>query len=176
MTDASAPVRVLLMGMMGTGKSSVGRELSRRTGWRYVDNDELVEIAAGIPTRDVLRQRGEPGLREAESGALRIGLRLERPVIASVAGGVVTVPEDVAALRESDAVVVWLTAPLEVLAERVRGTGRPWELDEDPLAKLTRLYEGREERYRELADIVVDTTRCSPEEAAAQIVEALPVG
>ncbi len=176
MTDASAPIRVLLMGMMGTGKSSVGRELSRRTGWRYVDNDELVEIAAGIPTRDVLRQRGEPGLREAESGALRIGLRLERPVIASVAGGVVTVPEDVAALRESDAVVVWLTAPLEVLAERVRGTGRPWELDEDPLAKLTRLYEGREERYRELADIVVDTTRCSPEEAAAQIVEALPVG
>ncbi len=176
MTDASAPVRVLLMGMMGTGKSSVGRELSRRTGWRYVDNDELVEIAAGIPTRDVLRQRGEPGLREAESGALRIGLRLERPVIASVAGGVVTVPEDVAALRESDAVVVWLTAPLEVLAERVRGTGRPWELDEDPLAKLTRLYEGREERYRELADIVVDTTRCSPEEAAAQIVEALHVG
>ncbi|MDP9394675.1 MAG: AAA family ATPase [Actinomycetota bacterium] len=176
MTDASAPVRVLLMGMMGTGKSSVGRELSRRTGWRYVDNDELVEIAAGIPTRDVLRQRGEPGLREAESGALRIGLRLERPVIASVAGGVVTVPEDVAALRESDAVVVWLTAPLEVLAERVRGTGRPWELDEDPLAKLTRLYAGREERYRELADIVVDTTRCSPEEAAAQIVEALPVG
>ncbi len=176
MTDASAPVRVLLMGMMGTGKSSVGRELSRRTGWRYVDNDELVEIAAGIPTRDVLRQRGEPGLREAESGALRIGLRLERPVIASVAGGVVTVPEDVAALRESDAVVVWLTAPLEVLAQRVRGTGRPWELDEDPLAKLTRLYEGREERYRALADIVVDTARCSPEEAAAQIVEALPVG
>ena len=82
MTDvpgAPRPIRVLLLGMMGSGKSSVGRALSDLTGWPFVDNDALVERATGLTARELLRDRGEDALREAESEALRAGLRIPVP-------------------------------------------------------------------------------------------------
>lgn len=164
--------RVLLMGMMGVGKSSVGRAFAELSGWRYVDNDELVEIATGIDARHVLNNSGEDALRKAESAALRAGLELDPPLVASIAAGVVDVAEDRAALQSTDAFVVWLHAPIAVLAKRVVNTGRPW-LDEDPERILQELYDGREERYAEVADLLIDTDRCSPAEAAEQILAAV---
>ena len=82
-----APTRVLLLGMMGVGKSSVGKALSKRTGWAYLDNDELVARAYGRPTPEVLATGGVEQLREAESRALQQAYAEPAPVVAGVAAG-----------------------------------------------------------------------------------------
>ena len=143
-TGDGAGTRVLLLGMMGSGKTSVGEEIARQTGWSYRDNDSLVGEIAGIPTAQLLDR-----------------------------DGVVEVPEDVELLRRTDALVVYLHAPLDVLVERVGdGGGRPF-LQPDPATALRRLFEGREPFYREVADVVVDTTTGTPADHAAQVLAAL---
>ncbi len=172
MTDTKQQDRILLMGMMGVGKTSVGRALSRLTGWRYVDNDELVEIAMGVGAREIHERGGREAIREAESAALRKALEVEPPLVAGVAGGVVDVPADLDLLRATDAFIAWLNAPIEVLARRVAGSDRAW-ISEDPEAALRRLYAGREEKYAAAADVTVDTHQNDPTRCAELILTAL---
>jgi shikimate kinase len=165
--------KVLLVGMMGVGKSTVGRALSGLTGWPYLDNDELVLRATGTETADLFREQGVEAMRKAESAALTEALHEPPPVIAGVAAGIVESAEDRARLRESDAFVVWLRARIDTLVGRVgSGEGRAW-LQPDPEAALRRLYRGREPRYREVADLVVDVDEATPEEIAGHIQAAL---
>ena len=164
--------RVLLLGMMGAGKTSVGEALAAKTGWAYRDNDSLVAEISGVPTADLLERDGVDGLRDAESAALRRAETDPGPLVAGVAGGVVERPDDVELLRSTDALVVYLQAPVEVLVERVGdGAGRPF-LQPDPETALRRLFDGREPLYREVADLVVDTTSGSAEDHAEQVLAA----
>jgi shikimate kinase/3-dehydroquinate synthase len=166
------PARVLLVGMMGAGKTSVGTALSRRTGWPYLDNDTLVARAAGIATPGVLRSRGEAALPAAESGARGLALETPPPVIASIAAGVVVDPEDRARLA-AGGFVVWLRAEVATLARRVgSGEGRPW-LQPSPEVALRRLYEGRAPLYAEVASLVVDVDEATPDRTAELIAAAL---
>ena len=91
--------RVLLIGMMGSGKTSVGREIQARTGWPYVDNDEAVLRDTGLPTRELHEQRGTDALRAAESHVMHAALVAPPPYVAGIAAGVVESPADVAALK-----------------------------------------------------------------------------
>src|SRR5262245_14106098 len=167
-----SPVRLLLVGMMGAGKSTVGHELAKLTGWRYLDNDELLERAVGETARNVLDTKGAGALRRAESGALAEGLREEPPVIVSVAGGVVEDPADRDRIR-GGGFVVWLRAPIAVLTARVgAGEDRPW-LQSEPAAALRRLYADREPFYAEVASIVVDVEGLTPAETAGVILDQL---
>lgn len=169
----TATARVLLIGMMGAGKSTVGRAIAARTGWPYLDNDELVARAYGRPTPEVLAEAGEPGLRAVESAALGAALSAPPPVVAGVAGGVVDDDADLARLRDADALVVWLRAELATLVSRVgQGAGRPW-LAPDPATALTRLSAGRAARYLEAADLVLDVEGQAPEALAAAVLAAL---
>jgi len=173
MSGAGAAPRVLLLGMMGSGKTSVGQEIAARTGWTYRDNDSLVGEMAGLPTAELLERDGVEALRDAESAALRRAVDDPGPLVAGVAGGVVERPADLELLRTTDALVVYLQAPVEVLIDRVGdGGGRPF-LQPDPATALRRLFEGREPRYREVADLVVDTTTGTPADHAAQVLAAL---
>lgn len=166
------PTRVLLIGMMGSGKTSVGTALARATGWPFLDNDLLVKQATGIAARDLLCREGERALRDAESAALTEGLRALPPVIVDVAGGVVTGPEDRERLRAAG-FVVWLRARVPTLVERVgAGEDRPW-LGGDPDGVLRKLYGGRERLYHDVATVVVDVDDVTPEEIAARIIDAL---
>ena len=167
------PARVLLIGMMGAGKTSVGRALAKRTGWTYRDNDEIVADVEGIATDELQRQGGRDALRAAEARALARVLSDEPPLIAGVAGGVIESAADRDRLAAPAAFVVYLHAPIEVLVERVgNGDGRPW-LQPDPEAAMRRLFAGREPLYREVADLVVETQHGDAEQHADQIVEAL---
>lgn len=166
------PARVLLVGMMGSGKTSVGRALSKTTGWPFLDNDDLVKRATGIVTRDVLNTRGEKALRDAEAAALGEALAIQPPIIAGVAGGVVSRAEDLPRLRDGG-FVVWLRARVETLLERVgTGANRPW-LSGDPDGAMRRLYEGREPRYRSVATLIIDVDEKTPDEIALRIAAAL---
>jgi shikimate kinase len=168
----SGPCRVLLIGMMGSGKSTIGRLLADATGWPYADNDDLVVRSHGMTPRTLLADRGEAEMRRAESAALASGIALPSPAIVGAAAGVILDAADRDALR-SGGVVVWLRAGADELASRAPGAEhRPW-LDADPGAWMAAALLDREPLYASVADHVVDTDAATPAEAAASLLEWL---
>jgi shikimate kinase len=173
--NAVEPARLLLVGMMGSGKSSVGRTLASLIGWPFVDNDTLVERATGRTARELAEAGGEPALRAAEAAALREAMRLEPPVIASTAAGTIL---DAAnrALIAGGGLVVWLRAPADVLAQRaVRADHRPW-LEADPASWFRSALAERERHYAAVADLEIDTSRTDPATAARVVLDRLSAG
>jgi shikimate kinase len=162
--------RIVLIGMMGAGKTTIGLAISQTTGWPYIDNDEIVAQISGMPTRDLLRQRGEPAMREAEFAAVDKVLAMEPPVVAGAAAGVV-LNDEVSARLHAGAFVVYLRATVETLVLRVQGTYRPW-LGADPEAAMRKLYEGREAKYERLAHLIVDVDGGVPDRVAREILVA----
>lgn len=164
--------KVLLIGMMGSGKSTVGAALSSRLGCPYLDNDVLLERTTGQSAEDILRTDGEQALRVAESRVLTFMLGMPAPIIASVAGGVVLVEADRKRLMDADAHVVWLRATPRVLARRVgTGAGRP-KLGVDAEASLRKLAAERNPYYEQVADQIVDVDALAPGAVAKLVAEA----
>jgi shikimate kinase len=146
---------LVLVGMMGAGKSTVGRILSERLGRPLVDTDQRIEASTGKTVRQIFADEGEPAFRSLETQVLRESLEQDDPSVIAAAGGVVLDPENRRLLVESDARVVWLRADTALLVERVRnGAHRPL-LDEDPATVLQRMAETRGDLYREVADLIV---------------------
>jgi shikimate kinase len=118
--------QILLIGMMGSGKSTVGRALAGRTGWSYVDNDELLDRLVGATPKEILERDREPALRASESAALRLGLETPAPSIIGVAAGTILDASNREALAEHG-IVVWLRARPSTLEARSRGSAhRAW--------------------------------------------------
>jgi shikimate kinase len=158
------------MGMMGSGKTSVGRLLSERTGWPYLDNDAMLQATSGQTAREISAE-GEDELRRAEVDALARAMEAPEPVIIGAAAGVVVEPTIGQLLR--GAFVVWLRASPNVLAQRAAGAEhRPW-LDADPASWLAQADAARAPAYRALATIEVATDRQSPSETVDVIYEAV---
>lgn len=165
--------RVLLVGLMASGKSTVGTALAGLTGWPCFDNDALLERAAGCTAAELLAAEGEKALRTAESDVLTLLLAMPGPYVAGVAAGTVLDPRDRERMREG-AHVVWLKVPVATLVRRVaRQPERAW-LQEDPEGVLGAMAQEREPLYEATAHQVLDMTRLSPAEAAREVVEALP--
>jgi len=157
---------------MGAGKSTVGQVLESLTGWRYLDNDELVREATGLVTPEVLASGDEVALRLIERAALDQALAAEPPVIASVAAGVILDAEDRRRMREA-AFVVYLHASVAELTERVgTGAGRPW-LVSNAGEVLERMYQERERLFRDTAHLVLNVDGLTPEQLASLIVRAV---
>jgi shikimate kinase len=170
-TDA-IPCRVLLIGMMGSGKSTIGERLAAATGWPYVDNDDLVRRATGTSARRLVAEQGEGPMRAAERAALLDGVRVDAPAIVGVAAGTITDPAARDALRDGGH-VVWLHADAGTLARRAAGAShRPW-LDGDATAWMTDALAEREPLYRSVADHVFDTGTGSPDDAVRDLVSWL---
>jgi shikimate kinase len=164
-------VRVLLVGMMGAGKTTVGRALAARLGWPYLDNDELVERTTGRTAKELLGASVSE-LRKAESAALTEALREAPPLVATVPGGVVENASDRTRLRRGG-FVIWLRTRVPTLVERLgRDLDRPW-LQPDPAAALHRLYAGRKPKYAEVAALVIDVDELVPEDVVDRVVAEL---
>ncbi|MDQ3570790.1 MAG: shikimate kinase [Actinomycetota bacterium] len=169
MTDET-PTRILLVGMMGSGKTTVGRSLATRLGYPYLDSDEQVERRTGHTVREIFEVQGEAAFRQEEKRALAEALSIDGPVVVSVAGGAVLDADNRRRLQEAG-LVVWLKAGVATLAERVVGAQHRPLLGDDPLHSLTRLNLRRRPLYEELADLVIDVEQLTPEEVTEQIVQ-----
>jgi shikimate kinase len=160
--------RVILVGMMGSGKSTIGRLLSDATGWPYVDNDDLVLRSHGATSRQLLAERGEAAMRAAESSALALGLEEPEPVIVGAAAGTILDARDRDRMRDGG-IVVWLKAASSVLAERAAGSEhRPW-LDGDAQSWMSEAVAERDPLYASAADITLDTTSDPPDESVREL-------
>lgn len=148
---------VWLIGMMGSGKTTVGRRLADALGIEFHDTDAAVEEAAGSSIPELWRRRGEEEFRRLEHEAV-VRVAGRRAVVAT-GGGVVLRDENVAAMRRTGQ-VVWLDAPAEVLARRVgSGAGRPLLAGDDLPGRFADMLADRAERYRAAAHRVVDAGR-----------------
>jgi shikimate kinase len=165
------PNRLLLIGMMGSGKTTVGRLAAERLGWPHLDSDAEVEAATGKSVPEIFGVEGEPAFRAAETAALVRALDIE-PVVVSVAGGAVLDTGNRRLIREGGT-VVWLRAEVDTLADRIGdGAGRPL-LDGDTERALAELDAVRRLLYTQLADAVVDVDDMTPEQVARAAVLAL---
>ncbi len=159
---------IFLVGLMGTGKTTIGRRLAAATGWPYFDNDRLVEAANGRAAPELIRDEGEDGLHAAEMAAFEYALTLPQPVIVGVAAFVVAEAEGRERLR-SAGVVVWLRADPATLVERAsHAEGRRDEATSLPW--MERVAAERDPWFHEVATITVDTETMRPKAIVAAIV------
>jgi shikimate kinase len=162
---------IVLVGMMGSGKSSIGRRLATRLGIAFVDADSEIEQAAGMTIAEIFERHGEAYFRAGEA---RVIARLldQGPQVLATGGGAFMNPDTRAAIRRKG-VSIWLKAELDVLMKRIKRRGdRPLLKSGDPAATLTALIEQRYPIYAE-ADLTV-LSRDVPHDAIVdEIVAAL---
>jgi shikimate kinase len=163
---------IILIGMMGAGKSSVGRCLHRRTGLALHDTDEIVTSKFGMSIPEIFAEHGEKKFREAETEALR-RVQTEQQTIIITGGGIVLRKENVEILR-SQAAIVWLDGDEETLfARATRKRNRPLLHTKNPRKAFSQILGLRRPLYANIADIRVDTSVLTDEEVAVAIVAKL---
>ena len=177
MVLAPSTRRVFLIGFMGAGKTSVGRALAARLGWRFCDLDEVIEQREGKTVAQIFAETGEAGFREAESNGLRELLQetsRRHDLVVALGGGTFAQRANRAVLEAAGAVTVLLEAPLEELRRRCTSdpTVRPLAADKNRFAEL---FELRRAAYQ-LATHSVNTTGKRVEDISAEIEMLLGFG
>jgi len=146
---------IYLVGLMGAGKTTIGRQLARRLGRRFYDSDHEIVARTGVPIPTIFEIEGEEGFRRRESLAIA-ELTSGTDIVLATGGGVVLSPENRKRLHDSGW-VVYLNVPPTMLFERTRhDRNRPLLRVENPLGKLEELHALRDPLYRETAHLVVD--------------------
>lgn len=162
---------LVLVGLMGAGKSTVGHRLAKRLGWEFVDSDEEIAAAAGCSIADIFSIHGEPIFRDLEK---RVITRLlnRGPIVLATGGGAWMQP-NIRTLVQEKGTSLWLRAELEVLLDRVnRRDHRPLLESGDKKTILTRLMDERYPVYA-LADVTIDSGRGPHERVVDHVVAAL---
>jgi len=164
---------IILIGLMGSGKSILGKQLASRLSLDLVDLDDLIVSQAGKTIPEIFKDEGEEAFRALESKVLAEALAQDNEQIIATGGGAVLSAEN-RALMKQNGYVIWLDASPTVLAERIAGdTNRPLLDDVDPLFKMISLATQRNPLYAEVADLRVDTEKLSDKEAVAKIINFL---
>ena len=163
---------IFLVGMMGAGKTTVGRALAARMKREFVDTDRLLVDKTGVPVATVFEIEGEEGFRRRESDVLEEVCRENGRVIAT--GGGIVLAEPNRRLMREHGTVIYLRARLESLWERTRhDTSRPLLATPNPKARLAELLKDREPLYREVAHLIVDSGPQSASTLVNRVLAAL---
>jgi len=154
--DSVVPGNIFLVGMMGAGKTSVGRVLAKRLNKAFYDSDHVIEERTGVKIPVIFEIEGEPGFRQRESAIIEELTALDDVVLAT-GGGVVLAHENRERLR-ARGTVVYLRASVKDLLNRTRhDKNRPLLQTADPRARLNELFDMRDPLYREVAHVTIDT-------------------
>jgi shikimate kinase len=162
---------IVLVGFMGSGKSAVGRELQRLTGFRLVDVDTEVERAEGMSINDIFSSRGEAAFRDAEAREIS-RISESRGQIISTGGGAVLRQDNIETLSGSGAVVCLSASPETIYKRTKRNRDRPLLQVDDPLKKIREMLAQRQPYY-DKADATIDTEGKNPFEIATEVLEAV---
>lgn len=162
---------IFLTGFMGCGKTSVGRVLSQRLGWIFVDLDQVIVDRAGVSIKEIFASQGEQAFRSLETAALTEVASRPSQVV-STGGGAVIASENREAMRASGRIVN-LTASVEAIAARVTGDSeRPLLAADASAERIGSMLEGRERFYAD-ADLRIDTTGKTVEAVASEVLDSL---
>ena len=161
---------VFLVGLMGAGKTTIGRSLAKRLGLNFVDSDREIEARTGVSIPTVFEIEGEEGFRKREAQVISDLAQASGQIVAT-GGGAVLRAENRACMTSSG-FVVYLNVPPFTLWERTRhDRNRPLLQVEDPLLKLQELYAQRDPFYRDVADLVIDGNRTNAHSVLKLIAE-----
>jgi shikimate kinase len=164
---------VVLVGLMGSGKTTVGGRVAEVLGRPFVDSDSVIEARTRRTVREIWRADGEAAYRVLERDALLDAVRSTTPSVIAAAGGVVLSADNRSDLVAADATVVWLHAdPDTLVARATRGEHRPL-LDDDPAGVLAQMADDREPLYREVADVVVEVADRTVDEVVDDVLAAV---
>ena len=170
-TDArsDAAPHLILVGLPGVGKTTIGRAAAKHLGRRFIDFDQEIERRAGLDVREIFRLKGEDHFRQLEFD-LTQELSGTSGMILSPGGGWITQTRSVELLRAAGR-IIYLRASPEAVARRLRRVEtRPLLAGRDPVVALTELYDRRRALY-ETADVVLDTERLARQQLIAKVVE-----
>jgi shikimate kinase len=173
--EAPVPGRVdrtiVMVGLMGAGKTSIGKRLAQRLGLSFIDADHEIETAAGCTIEEIFERYGEAAFRDGERKIIQ--RLLERPPHVLATGGGAFIDPDTRARIKEAGISVWLKADLDVLVRRVsRRNNRPLLKRGEPRDVLARLMEQRYPIYAE-ADICIDTLDAPAETTVDRVIEAI---
>ncbi len=165
-------MKIVLTGFMGTGKTSVGKEISRRLGYPFIDTDDLIEEREGMPISLIFKEKGENYFRKIEREIVHKVSAMKDVVIAT-GGGVIKNKDNVKDLGDGG-ILIWLKTEPGVILRRVMAEGgkRPLLNVEEPLEEINRLLSERERLYMQ-SDMAIDTSYITPVETAEEIIERL---
>ncbi|MEA1082510.1 shikimate kinase AroK [Marinobacter qingdaonensis] len=168
----SLPKRVVLVGPMGAGKSTIGRMLAKELGYQFLDSDRIIEERCGANIPWIFDVEGEDGFRQRETAMLD-ELSLKHNTVLATGGGAIMRPENHRLLKQ-DALVVYLKTSIDQQVERTRkDRNRPLLQNDDPEAVLRKLFAIRDPLYTQLADIIMHTDRKSPRLVVRQLVNRM---
>lgn len=170
-TTGNRARNLILIGFMGTGKTSVGMRVAKSLGFRFVDTDKLIVKRTGKPIPRIFEESGEEAFRRIETEVLKQCAGGESQVI-STGGGIVTREENREILRGAG-YVIWLRTSPEVIYERVkRNRNRPLLRTVDPLQTIRDLLESRREFYESCADLAITTDHLTMDETCYGVTES----
>jgi shikimate kinase len=163
---------IFLIGLMGAGKTTVGRILARQLHKTFIDTDREIEKRTGVTIPVIFEFEGETGFRAREAAVIGEFVQRDQVVLATGGGAVMQV-ENRTRLAARGRVVYLHAQPADLFQRTRRDRNRPLLQTSDPHAKLTELYVARDPLYREIADLVVDTGRQSAGRLASILIEML---
>jgi shikimate kinase len=163
-------MNIILIGFMGSGKTTIGHLLARELKMNFLDTDELIQKTDGRTINEIFKNEGEVYFRELETEVIKTLQDYDHFVL-STGGGIVLRAENVALLKTMGPVIL-LWADAEVVFERVKNEKhRPLLNVADPKAEMVKILESRELIYNRAADYKVDTSKMTPQAAAKEIIE-----
>lgn len=163
-------ISIILVGMMGAGKTTVGKKLAKKLDLQFVDLDHEIERHTGVSVATIFEIEGEPGFRQRETNALKQVIEAGRQIIATGGGAVLSAMNR--AMLSRAGCVVYLQATPELIYARTRhDTGRPLLQVADPLGRIRNLVSQRDPLYREVADIVIESGK--PQSTLGNTIEAV---
>jgi shikimate kinase len=175
MIEGQTRVRhIVMLGLMGSGKTTVGTLLAARLGWALSDSDPAIEAATGRTVRELAAELGVDGMHRLEQEHLTSALASREPNVICAAASVVDEPEDRLALEATGVFAVWLKLPPQSLARRFASAPHRPSYGADPKVFLTEQLVARRRWFAEIATLAIDTKGRSPAEIVELIVARMP--